>query len=79
MKTIQKISMRYLLAALFISPLITFAQDPAGVEMADTFRSEGKIYVVIAVMAIILAGLFIYLFALGKKVSDLEKKINGKH
>ena len=46
--------------------------------MADTFRSDGKIYVVIAIMAIILTGLFIYLFMIGKKVSALEKKISDK-
>ena len=46
--------------------------------MADTFRSDGKIYVVIGVMSIILAGIFIYLFMIGKKVSDLEKKSADK-
>lgn len=45
------------------------------VEMADQFRADGKIYVVIAVMSIILAGLFIYLFRLDRKITDLEKRI----
>jgi CcmD family protein len=60
---------------LLLLPAITFAQET---EMADTFRSEGKIYVVIAVMAIILTGLFLYLFSLGKKIAGIEKKLAGK-
>jgi CcmD family protein len=67
-----------LLSFLFISiflPLISNAQD---IEMADSFRSEGKIYVVIAVMAIILAGIFVYLFTIGNKISRLEKKLGEK-
>ena len=66
---------RYSILFLFFLPLLTFAQET---EMADTFRSEGKIYVVIGVMAIILIGLFIYLFFIGNKISDLEKKISSK-
>ncbi len=58
-------------------PLLSIAQEPQP-EMADTFRTEGKIYVVIAVMAIILVGLFIYLFMIGKKVSSLEKKLSER-
>jgi CcmD family protein len=67
-----------LLSLLFISvflPLLSTAQE---VEMADTFRSDGKIYVVIAVMAVILAGIFIYLFMIGNKISRLEKKLGEK-
>jgi CcmD family protein len=53
-------------ASLFLS-----AQD--SIEMADQMRSEGKIYVVVAVVAVILIGLFIYLFTIDRKVSRLEK------
>ena len=56
-------------------PLFSSAQ---AVEMADTFRSEGKIYVVIAVMSVILIGLFIYLFTIGNKISRLEKKLGER-
>ncbi len=45
-----------------------------GVEMADGLRSEGKIYVVVIVVAIITLGLFGYLFYLDKKLSKQEKK-----
>lgn len=42
-------------------------------EMADALRSNGKIYVVVAVVVTILLGLFIYLFRLDRKISKLER------
>lgn len=50
-----------------------FAQgNPA--EMADLMRSNGKIYVVIAVMLTILLGLVLYLVRIDRKVTKLEKE-----
>ena len=46
------------------------AQD---VKMADIMKENGKIYVVIAVMLTILAGLVLYLVRLDRKISKLEK------
>ncbi len=43
------------------------------VEMATAFRSEGKIYVVVAVLGIILTGIIVYLINLDRKISKLEK------
>ena len=43
------------------------------VEMADAFRSEGKIYVVVLVALIILVGIFVYLFRIEGKIKDLNK------
>lgn len=63
-----------LLLTLFGISLSAFAQDD--VEMADVMRSNGKIYVVVAVMTIVFVGLFIYLITLNKKVERLEKQIN---
>ncbi|MEO9476948.1 MAG: CcmD family protein [Cyclobacteriaceae bacterium] len=48
------------------------------IPMADTFRADGKIYVVIAVILIILFGMFFYLFRLDKKVKKLEDEIKDK-
>lgn len=48
------------------------AQD-AKPEMADMMRSNGKIYVVVAVCLTILIGLFIYVFLIDRKISRLEK------
>lgn len=43
-------------------------------QMADAMRSNGKIYVVVAVLLVILAGLFLYLFQTDRKLSRLEQK-----
>ena len=54
------------------------AQDSLSKEkpqMASAMRSNGKIYVVVAVLLIILAGLFLYLFQTDRKLSRLEQKI----
>jgi len=45
-------------------------------EMADAMRSNGKIYVVVGVLIIILGGLFIYLINLDRKMSRMEKNDN---
>ena len=55
-----------------------FAQDNA-VAMADTMRNNGKIYVVVAVLLVILLGLIVYLFSLDKRLKMLEKKSNEKN
>ncbi|MBM3432416.1 MAG: CcmD family protein [Bacteroidetes bacterium] len=44
------------------------------VTMADQMRSDGRIYVVIAVMLTILLGITFYLVRLDKKISRLEKQ-----
>jgi len=51
-------------------------RQPAGgpVEMADRLRADGKIYVVVAVVVIILLGLFLYVIRLDRKISRLEKE-----
>lgn len=56
----------------FCSTVALFAQEK--VEMADGMRSNGKIYVVVAVLAVILAGLFLFLVNIDRKVTRLEKE-----
>lgn len=48
------------------------------VEMADTMRSEGKIYVVVSIILIVLAGLIAYLFIMDRKVKKLEDQVAEK-
>ena len=62
---------------LFLFQLVAFAQDSSRIEMADTMRSNGKIYVVVAVILTILAMLILYLVRLDRKISRLEKNINS--
>ncbi|WP_220463985.1 CcmD family protein [Adhaeribacter radiodurans] len=44
------------------------------VAMADTLRRDGKIYVVVAVIITVLAGLILYLIRLDRKVARLEQQ-----
>lgn len=67
--------LRYILGILM---LVGTQFVHAQVEMADDFRGEGKIYVVIAIILIILAGFFFLLFKLDKRSKRLEKEIEEK-
>jgi CcmD family protein len=44
------------------------------VEMADVMRSNGKIYVVIAILLVIFSGIVVYLITIDRKISRLEKQ-----
>ena len=59
--------------ALLITAISGFAQNN-DVEMATELRSSGKIYVVVAVIAVIFLGLVIYLFFIDRRVKKLEKR-----
>jgi len=61
---------------LLLSSLFATAQSPAGASMADEFRAQGKIYVVIAVLAIIFLAIIVYMIALDLKLRKVEKRIN---
>lgn len=61
------------IALLFCLIPSAWAQEA---EMADALRAEGKIYVVVGIILIVLTGLFVYLFLLDKKVSKIEKELN---
>lgn len=56
-----------------MATLQLFAQDN-GVEMADNLRSNGKIYVVVICIVIILVGLLAYLFSIDKRLKKIEKE-----
>ena len=60
-----------MLFSLLIISVISFAQEK--VEMADTMRSNGRIYVVVAVVLTILIGLVLYVVRIDRKISKLEK------
>ncbi len=46
-------------------------------QMATGMRADGKIWVVIAVLVTILAGICLYLVYLDRKIGRLEKSTNG--
>ena len=56
----------------FLVPFLGKAQAVAAPQMADTFRSEGKIYVVITVISIIFICLIGYLIYIDMKLKKLE-------
>jgi CcmD family protein len=41
-------------------------------------ETGGKIFVVVAVLAVILLGIFVYLYFIDRKVSKLEKEMREK-
>lgn len=57
-------------ATLMVLPGIIHAQDT---EMADVFRQDGKIYVVVTVICILFAVIFGYLIYLDNKINKLKK------
>ena len=63
-----------LFTLLLLGYISAFAQQSQPVEMADTMRSEGKIYVVIGTITIIFVGLAIYLFAIDRRLKKIEKE-----
>ena len=66
-----------LLATIFLFGIApVYGQNQ--VEMADSFRADGKIYVVVAIILIVLAGLIVYLFLMDKKVKKLEKMVSDR-
>lgn len=56
---------------LLINTLLYGQNKP---EMADVMRSNGKIYVVVAVCLTILIGLFFYAYVIDRKIKKLENK-----
>jgi len=72
----KKITRNFLAVLMsFMLALPALAQAP--VEMADGMRAEGKIYVVVAIILMVLIGLFTYLFLLDRKVKKLEDKLGN--
>ncbi len=65
--------MKYSIATIIFCLLMSNTVLADSVEMADLMRSNGKIYVVVAVIAIIFIGLMAYLYSIDQRVKKLEK------
>ncbi|MBM3410211.1 MAG: CcmD family protein [Bacteroidetes bacterium] len=50
----------------------------ASVEMADLMRSNGKIYVLLAVVLLIFAGIVFFLMFLEHRLSKLEQEVEDE-
>ena len=67
--------LKKLTAIILLTMVSVFAQ--AQTEAADDgslMRSNGRIYVVVAVVVTILLGLFAYVYNLDRKISKMEQK-----
>jgi CcmD family protein len=47
----------------------------SSVEMADQMRADGKIYVLVGIIAIIFAGIVVYVVSTDRRISKLEKNL----
>lgn len=54
--------------------VIAFSAMAQEVEMADKLREDGKIYVVLGVISIVLAGIFIYLILQDRRINKLMRE-----
>jgi len=56
--------------------LVAFAQDAVSTNEAsnDLMRSNGKIFLVMTIVVVLIAGLLLYLISIDRKISKLEKK-----
>lgn len=50
-----------------------FAQQD--VAMADQMRQDGKIWVVVGVIAIVFVGIVLYLISIDRKIAKIEKEL----
>lgn len=73
----KKVSL-ILLTLLLISGNLFAQTADNGVAMADKLRADGKIWVVVAVIAVIFAGIAINMLRIDSKLSKIEKELNIK-
>lgn len=72
----QKVRKLFTLLLLQMVTLFVQAQEEtAKTTIGETMRSNGRIYVVVAVMLTILIGLILYLVRLDRKISKVEKEM----
>jgi len=69
---IKKILFTLLLSLLAFSSVQAQTNAP---EMADQMRADGKIYVVITVLALIFIALVVFLLLIERRVAQIEKEL----
>ncbi len=76
----RKLKRLGLLTAFLCAYIFSFSQQMNlnEEEPTDFMHSNGKIYVVVAVVVVIVTGIFIYLLNLDKRMRRLEKNNNKK-
>jgi len=76
-KMLNKFKRGLLIMGVCLVSFFTNAQTVVATksDSVDVMRSNGKIFVVMAVILIIMTGFFIYLISVDRKVSKLEKEL----
>ncbi len=78
----RKFSIIYTVLAIiqgmvFSTRLMAQSTENKAIDVAETFRSEGKIYVVVLVLGIVFTGLILYAANTDRKLSKIEKEIES--
>ncbi|MFO7825756.1 MAG: CcmD family protein [Cyclobacterium sp.] len=78
---------KYIVILLLMVSFAIKAQDKIGiteddyqnssVQMADGMRADGKIYVLVAIIGIVLGGILVYVIQTDRKISGLEEKFKN--
>jgi CcmD family protein len=68
--------MKYILVVVFfvLNASFNFLNAASEIDMADKMRSDGKIYVVVAVLSIVFVGIILFLVRLERRLNKLEKE-----
>jgi hypothetical protein len=66
----------FVFLSLFSINLFAQQSVQSDVAMADLMRADGKIWVVVGVIALVFAGIVTYLIRLDSKISKIEKELN---
>jgi uncharacterized membrane protein len=64
---------RFLAFFFILLSQVQVLQAQSEIDMADTFRQNGKIYVVVAILCIVFSGIIIFLVRLERRIKNLEK------
>ena len=78
MKKVLMLTISLVMYMITLMPIVN-AQDSTGqeIEMADTFRTEGKIYVVVLVVAIVFTGLIIFAANTDRRLTKIEREVRS--
>ncbi len=70
----RKLNCKKLIAVVVMLCISVFSFAQNADKQTDFMRSNGRIYVVVAVMVTILIGLILYMIRMDRKLSKLEKE-----
>ena len=72
MNQFKRIAIAFLLGFMHLA---AFAQDASTSEASNVLmRSNGKIFLVMTIVVVLIVGLLLYLISIDRKISKLEKK-----